>query len=63
MLLFMFPSIYFQGVVRVDDGEPSLSGYIFIIVPASMAQGTLQKMGWKDCKSQSNKKFALKQSI
>lgn len=63
MLLFLFPSIYFQGVVRVDHGEPSFSGYIFITVPASMAQGTPQKMRWKDCKSQNIKKSALKQSL
>lgn len=34
-------------------GDPSPSGYICSTAPASMAQGTSWKRGWKDCQSQS----------
>lgn len=31
--------------------EPSSSGYISAIIPASTAQETTEKRGWKGCKS------------
>lgn len=34
----------------------------YIIAPPSMTQGTFQKSGQKDCKSQNTRKTAMKQS-
>lgn len=45
------------------SGEPSLNGYIHIIAPASMAQGTLKKRQEKDGRSQNARKSAGKLSL
>lgn len=38
--------------IQMQSVEPSENGCIYSTITASTDQGTLQKMGWKDCKSQ-----------
>lgn len=40
-------------------GEPSSHGYIYAIVPASTAQETTEKRGWKGCNSRNTRKPAV----
>ena len=43
--------------------KPGTNRYIYIIAPASMAQETSQKGGWKDYKSQNCSKSTIKHSL